>query len=153
MAILAGMAINVVAVILLPTMDTERYERCTFSLQDRVSLLTVHMTELPPFLIHFHGLRWHRCTPQAECGPGLIQGCDMAVAEVRDSPALRHYIQKENVAPQDAKRLHHFRIYLGKGGCHEAFAQSVFGSGAGSFSRSMAALANGFRLRFAFLRR
>jgi len=147
------MAISVVPVILLPTMDTERYERCSFSLQDRVSLLTVYMTELPPFLIHFHGLRWHRCTPHAECGPGLIQGCDMAVAEVRESPALKHYVQRENVAARDARDLHHYRIFLGKGGCHEAFARSVYGSGAGSLARSMAAFANDVKLRFAFLRR
>ena len=31
-----------------------------FSLQDAESLLTVYMTELPPFIIHFHRLRWHR---------------------------------------------------------------------------------------------
>jgi hypothetical protein len=141
------MAISVVPVILLPTMDTERFERCSFSLQDRESLLTVFMSELPPFLIHFYGLRWHRCTPQAECVPGLIQGCDMAVAEVRDSPALRHYVQKEQVAAPDATALRHFRIYLGKGGCHEAFAQSVYASGAGKMSRTLASFANGVRLR------
>jgi hypothetical protein len=85
------MAISVVPVILLPTMDSERYERCSFALQDRESLLTIYMTELPPFLIHFHRLRWHRCTPHAECVPGLIQGCDMAVAElVRMMLDLKH---------------------------------------------------------------
>lgn len=144
------MAIQVVPIILLPTMDSERFERCSFSLQDRASLLTVFMTELPPFLIHFRRLRWHRCTPHAECVPGLIQGCDMAVAEVRDSPALRHYLQKENVAPRDARLLQHYRIYLGRGGCHEAFAQSAFSSGAGALSRKFAALANDLKsvLRF-----
>ena len=142
------MAISVVPVILLPTMDTERFERCSFSLQDRESLLTVFMTELPPFLIHFHRLRWHRCTPQAECVPGLIAGCDMAVAEVRESPALRHYIQKEQVATQHARALRHFRIYLGRGGCHEAFAQSVYASGASQASRTVATLMNGVRLKF-----
>lgn len=136
------MAIHVVPVILLPTMDSERFERCSFSLQDRESLLTVHMTELPPFLIHFHRLRWHRCTPHAECVPGLIQGCDMAVAEVHDSPALKAYVQREKVPARDAASLHHFRIYLGKGGCHEAFAQSVYASGHGRVSRAMASLAN-----------
>lgn len=144
------MAINVEPVILLPTMDSERYERCSFSLQDRVSLLTVVMTDLPPFLIHFHGLRWHRCTPYAECVPGLIQGCDMAVAEVRDSPALRAYVQREGVAGRDAAALHHFRIYLGKGGCHEAFAQSVYASGASPLSRKFASFVNGVRLGFRF---
>ena len=141
------MAITVLPVILLPTMDSERFERCSFSLQDRESLLTVVMTDLPPFLIHFSRLRWHRCTPHAECVPGLIQGCDMAVAEVRESPALKAYVQRENVAARDAKSLRHFRIYLGKGGCHEAFAQSVFASGTGSVSRAMASLANGVRLK------
>jgi hypothetical protein len=140
------MAIRVVPVILLPTMDSERFVRCSFSLQDRESLLTVHMTELPPFLIHFHRLRWHRCTPFADCVPGLIQGCDMAVAEVHESPALKAYVQREKVPVRDAASLHHFRIYLGKGGCHEAFARSVYGSGAGSLSRSLARVANNLRL-------
>ena len=139
------MAIEVIPVLLLPTMDSERFERCTFSLQDRESLLTVFMAELPPFLIHFHRLRWHRCTPHAECVPGLIQGCDMAVAEVRESPALRAYIQREAVPARDASKLHHFRIYLGKGGCHEAFAQSVYASGQGRASRAIASFANKVR--------
>lgn len=141
------MAISVVPVILLPTMDSERFERCSFSLQDQESVLTVYMTELPPFVIHFHRLRWHRCTPQVECVPALIQGCDMAVAEVRESPALRHYVQKNAVPEKDAQRLHHFRIYLGKGGCHEAFAQTVYGSGTGAMSRAIASFANGVKLR------
>jgi hypothetical protein len=139
------MAISVVPVILLPTMDSERYERCSFSLQDRESLLTIYMTELPPFLIHFHRLRWHRCTPPAECVPALIQGCDMAVAEVRESPALKAYVQREKVAARDAAKLHHFRIYLGKGGCHEAFARTVYASGQGKLSRAFASL--GHRIR------
>lgn len=141
------MAINAVPVILLPTMDTERFERCSFSLQDQESLLTVFMTGLPAFVIHFHRLRWHRCTPQAECLPGLIHGCEMAVTEVRDSPALRHYLQKEGVASREGASLRHFRIYLGKGGCHEAFARSVYGSGAGRMSRAFASLCNGLKLR------
>jgi len=136
------MAITVLPVILLPTMDSERYERCSFSLQDRESLLTIYMAELPPFLIHFSRLRWHRCTPHAECVPALIQGCDMAVAEVRESPALKAYIAKEKVAPEDAGLLHHYRIYLGKGGCHEAFARSVYASGNGKVSRVFAAVRN-----------
>lgn len=143
------MAIEVVPIFLLPTMDTERFERCSFSLQDRESLLTVYLRDLPPFLVHFCRLRWHRCTPQAECLPGLIQGCDMAVAEVRDSPALKHYVKKEGVPEWEAARLHHFRIYLGKGGCHEAFARSAYGSGTGKFSRTMASFANEVKSRLA----
>ena len=139
------MAISVVPVILLPTMDSERFERCAFSLQDRESLLTIHLTDLPPYLVHFAGLRWHRCTPHAECKPVLIQGCDMAVAEVQESPALRHYVQKNELPAKDAAALHHFRIYLGKGGCHEAFAQSVFASGQGKASRAIASFANRVR--------
>lgn len=142
------MAITVVPVILLPTMDSERFERCAFSLQDRESLLTIHLKELPPFVIHFHGLRWHRCTPQAECGPGLIAGCDMAVAEVKESPALKHYLGKSQVSQREAGSLHHFRIYLGKGGCHEAFARSVYASGHGKMSRALASLGNTVKLRF-----
>jgi hypothetical protein len=142
------MAISVVPVILLPTMDSERFERCTFSLQDRESLLTVYLEEIPPFVIHFHGLRWHRCTPQAECTPGLITGSDMAVAEVKESPALKHYLKQSRVPEKEAAGLHHFRIYLGKGGCHEAFARSVYGSGSGKMSRAFASLSNTVKLRF-----
>ncbi len=140
------MAISVEPVILLPTMDSERFERCTFSLQDRESLLTVYMVELQPFVIHFHGLRWHRCTPHAECGAGLIHGCDMAVAEVRESPALKHYLKKSKVPDREASALHHFRIYLGRGGCHEAFARSVYASGQGKASRAFASFANTVKL-------
>jgi hypothetical protein len=129
-------------------MDSERFERCAFSLQDRESLLTVHMSELPPFVIHFHGLRWHRCTPYAECKPGLIMGCDMAVGEVRESPALKAYLQKSTVHEREAGALRHFRIYLGKGGCHEAFARSVYASGQGKVSRALASLGNSVKLRF-----
>ena len=146
------MAITVEPVILLPTMDSERFERCAFSLQDRESLLTVHMTELPPFVIHFHGLRWHRCTPHAECKPGLIMGCDMAVGEVRESPALKAYLLKSSVTEREGGRLRHFRIYLGKGGCHEAFARSAYASGPGAMSRVVASLANGVKLRLRSLR-
>jgi hypothetical protein len=71
----------------------------------------------------------------------------MAVAEVRDSPALKHYVQKENVPEKDAAALHHFRVYLGRGGCHEAFARSVYASGAGSMSRAVAGLANRVKMR------
>lgn len=141
------MAISVLPVILLPTMDSERFERCSFSLQDRESLLTVYLEELPPFLIHFHGLRWHRCTPHAECVAGLIAGCDMAVAEVKESPALKHYLGQSRLSNNEAARLHHFRIYLGRGGCHEAFARSVYASGPGRMSKTLASLGNSVRLR------
>jgi hypothetical protein len=142
------MAISVLPVILLPTMDSDRFERCTFSLQDRVSLLTVYLSELPAFVIHFQGLHWHRCTPYAECKPGLIMGCDMAVAEVGESPALKAYLLKSSMAEREARRLRHFRIYLGKGGCHEAFARSVYASGHGKLSRAVASFTNGLKLQF-----
>ena len=51
------------------------------------------------------------------------------------------------VYSRDAALLRHYRIYLGKGGCHEAFAQSVYGSGTGKFSRRLASFANGIKLR------
>jgi len=66
---------------------------------------------------------------------------------VRESPALKAYVQRENVAERDAAGLHHYRIYLGKGGCHEAFAQSVYASGSGKLSRAVASFANGVRRR------
>ena len=72
------MAIDIVPLILLPTMDPERFERCSFSLQDAVSLLTITMTELPPFIIHFDKLRWHRVHAvrglHAGAHPGLPDG-------------------------------------------------------------------------------
>ena len=109
------MAIDILPLILLPTMDTERFERCSFSLQDAESLLTISMVELPPFIIHFHKLRWHLVTPQAACTPVLTQGCQMAVAEVVNSPALRHYVTRENVPRDQTRALHHYRIFLGAG--------------------------------------
>jgi len=139
------MAIDIVPLILLPTMDPERFERCSFSLQDAVSLLTITMTELPPFIIHFDKLRWHRVTPNAQCTPVLTQGCQMAVAEVLNSPALRHYVTRENVPAEQTQALHHYRIYLGAGGCHEAFAKSAYASGPGKASRVYAKFANGVR--------
>jgi hypothetical protein len=131
----------------LPTLDSERFLRCSFSLQDAESLLTVHMVESPPFIIHFHRLRWHRVTPHAACTPVLTQGCQMAVAEVINSPALRHYVARENVPAEQTRSLHHYRVYLGAGGCHEAFAQSVYSSGDGKVARAFASLANGVRQR------
>jgi hypothetical protein len=144
------MAIEIVPVILLPTLDPERFERCSFSLQDAQSSLTISMRELPPFIVHFHKLCWHRVTPAKECTPGLTQGCDFAVGEVKSSPALRHYVTRENLAPRDAARLRHYRLYLGPGGCHEAFAQSAFASGDGALSRKFASFKNGVRLRLRF---
>jgi hypothetical protein len=141
------MPIEIVPRILLPTMDTERFERCSFSLQDAESLLTVHMTDLPPFIIHFHNLRWHRVTPNAQCTAVLTQGCQMAVAEVVNSPALIHYLARENVPPQQKRALHHYRIYIGEGGCHEAFAQSVYSSGDGALARKVASFTHGIRQR------
>jgi len=139
------MAIDIVPLLLLPTMDPERFERCSFSLQDAVSSLTIKMTELPPFIIHFNKLRWHRVTPFAQCTPVLTQGCQMAVAEVINSPALIHYIARENVPKEQTRALHHYRIYLGAGGCHEAFAKSVYASGPGKVSRTFAKVSNGLR--------
>ena len=73
----------------------------------------------------------------------------MAVAEVINSPALIHYIARENVPPEQTRALHHYRIYLGAGGCHEAFAKSgVCASGPGKMSRSFAKLANSVKQRF-----
>jgi hypothetical protein len=139
------MPIEILPRLLLPTMDTERFERCSFSLEDAESVLTVHMTDLPPFIIHFHKLRWHRVTPNAQCTAVLTQGCQMAVAEVVNSPALVHYIARESVPSAHSRALHHYRIYLGEGGCHEAFAQSVYSSGDGKLSRTVASFANGLR--------
>jgi hypothetical protein len=139
------MAIDIAPVILLPTLDAERFVRCSFSLQDNLSLLTITLEDLPPFLVHFHKLRWHRFTPAAQCNAGLIQGCDFAVAEVRNSPALAHYVTKESVPVRDAAALHHYRLYLGPGGCHEAFAQSAFSSGDSKMSRRFATFIDGVR--------
>jgi hypothetical protein len=60
---------------------------------------------------------------------------------------LIHYIARENIPPEKTRALHHYRIYLGEGGCHEAFAQSVYSSGAGKASRAFASMANGLRMR------
>jgi len=119
------MAIEVVPVILLPTMDVGRFERCTFALEERRATMTIYMTDLEPFVIRFNRLCWHRITPQNECPPALIDGCHMAVAEVKNSPALKAHIAREKIAEKDAKELRHYKVFFGKGGCHEAFAASA----------------------------
>ena len=119
------MAIEIVPVILLPTMDAGRFERCTFALEQRKSTMTIYMKELDPFIIYYSNLCWHRFTPHDECPSTITEGCHMAVAEVKASPALRAHIKRENIAESEAQRLHHYRIYFGRGGCHEAFATGV----------------------------
>ncbi len=62
-------------------------------------------------------------------------------------PRSRHYLLKSGVNAREAADLHHFRIYLGKGGCHEAFARSVYASGTGKMSRAFASIDNTVKLR------
>ena len=62
-------------------------------------------------------------------------------------PALKAYLQKSSVDGREAGALRHFRIYLGRGGCHEAFARSVYASGQGKVSRVLASLGNSVKLR------
>jgi hypothetical protein len=119
------MAIDVKPVLLLPTLDSERFENCAFSMHDGEARLTITMQEIPAFVIHFRRLCWHRFTPAAACTPILTEGCHMAVAEVARSPALRHHVMKEKLAADLAAKLHHYRVYLGPGGCHEAFAEAA----------------------------
>jgi hypothetical protein len=119
------MAIEVVPVILLPTMDANRFERCTFALDERRATMTIYMTDLEPFVVRFNHLLWHRFTPSDECPSTLSEGCLMAVAEVKNSPALRHHITREKIPEKEAQELHHYKIFFGKGGCHEAFASSA----------------------------
>ena len=144
------MAIEIVPCILLPTLDSDRFERCSFALSDARSSLTITMRELPQFIVHFHKLRWHRFTPAEACNAGLTQGCDFAVAEVRNSPALRAYVAREKVPDKVARKLRHYRLYLGPGGCHEAFARSAYASGSGPLSRRFAALLNEIKLLTGF---
>jgi hypothetical protein len=119
------MTIEVLPVILLPTLDAERFQRCLFSLENGEAVLTINMRALPGCIIHFQKLRWHRFTPEADCTAAITAGCYFAVAEVRESPALRAHIAREKIPPREARLLHHYRIFLGRGGCHEAFAEAV----------------------------
>ena len=119
------MAIEVVPVILLPTMDASRFERCSFALEACKSTMTIYMRELEPFVIYFSDLCWHRFTPHDDCPSTITEGCHMAIAEIKASPALAHHVKRENIPEKQARRLHHYRIYFGQGGCHEAFAASA----------------------------
>jgi hypothetical protein len=119
------MAIEIVPVILLPTMDASRFERCTFALEERKAIMTIYMRELEPFVVFFGRLCWHRVTPSAQCTPALTEGCHLAVAEIKGSPALKAHVTKYQLPEKDASSLHHYRIYLGAGGVHEAFAASA----------------------------
>jgi hypothetical protein len=119
------MAIEIIPVILLPTMDAGRFERCTFALDERRATMTIYMTDLEPFVVRFNRLCWHRFTPHDECTSTLSEGCHMAVAEVKNSPALKHHVAREKIPEKEARELHHYKIFFGKGGCHEAFAASA----------------------------
>lgn len=119
------MAIEIIPVILLPTMDASRFERCTFALEERKSTMTIYMKELDPFVVFFARLCWHRFTPFEQCTSTITEGCHLAVAEVKGSPALKAHTAKYQLTGKDAHSLHHYRIYLGSGGCHEAFAASA----------------------------
>lgn len=119
------MAIEVVPVILLPTMDAGRFERCSFALDERRATMTIYMTGLAPFVIHFSRLCWHRFTAHDDCPSTITEGCHMAVAEIKSSPALKAHIAREKIPEKQARGLHHYRIYFGLGGCHEAFAASA----------------------------
>ena len=106
------------------------------------------MAELPPFIIHFHRLRWHRVHAARAVHAGAHAGLpDGGGRGASTHPRCSHYVQRENVPPQQTRALHHYRIYLGEGGCHEAFAQSVYSSGDGTVSRAFASFANGVRQR------
>jgi hypothetical protein len=119
------MAIEIVPVILLPTMDASRFERCTFALEERKATMTIYMKELEPFVIFFGRLCWHRVTPFEQCVSTLTEGCHLAVAEIKGSPALKAHVNKYQLPAKDAQSLHHYRIFLGAGGVHEAFAASA----------------------------
>jgi hypothetical protein len=119
------MAIEIVPVILLPTMDASRFERCTFALEERKATMTIYMKELEPFVIFFGRLCWHRVTPFEQCVSTLTEGCHLAVAEIKGSPALKAHVNKYQLPEKDAQSLHHYRIFLGAGGVHEAFAASA----------------------------
>jgi len=119
------MAIEIVPVILLPTMDASRFERCTFALEERKATMTIYMRELDPFVIFFGRLCWHRVTPFEQCNSTITEGCHLAVAEIKGSPALKAHVNKYQLPPKDAQSLHHYRIFLGAGGVHEAFAASA----------------------------
>ena len=119
------MAIEIVPVILLPTMDASRFERCTFALEERKATMTIYMKEIDPFVVFFARLCWHRVTPFEQCTAAITEGCHMAVAEVRGSPALKAHVTKYQLPEKHAQSLHHYRIFLGTGGVHEAFAASA----------------------------
>jgi hypothetical protein len=119
------MAIEIIPVILLPTMDATRFERCTFALEERKAIMTIYMRELDPFVVFFGRLCWHRVTPFEQCSSTLTEGCHLAVAEIKGSPALKAHVTKYQLPEKDARSLHHYRIFLGAGGVHEAFAASA----------------------------
>ena len=97
------MAIEIVPVILLPTMDASRFERCTFALEERKATMTIYMKELEPFVIFFGRLCWHRVTPFEQCNSTITEGCHLAVAEIKGSPALKAHVNKYQLAEKDAR--------------------------------------------------
>jgi hypothetical protein len=104
------------AVVTLPSFDTGRYEGSDFLMSGGDALLTIRVTEMPPFKISFFRVRWHQFTALYNCSVDQIESAYFAVVEVDDSQALAAYVKNDRAPLKTYRELHHYRTFLTKQG-------------------------------------
>jgi hypothetical protein len=111
-------------VITVPDFDSGRYEDCDFLMSKGAALLTIYVTDMPPFKIQFSRVRWHEFTALYNCSAEQVKSAYFALVEIVESPSLTAYIANDKAVIKAYRELHHYRIFLDETGCHELFAQS-----------------------------
>ena len=109
----------------LPEFDTGQYEGCDFLMSGGNATLTLHISELPQFVIHFSRVRWHEFTALYNCSPEQMKDSYFRLHEIVASERLRGFLVDDSASLKAYKELHHYRIFLGETGCHEVFAESA----------------------------
>jgi hypothetical protein len=112
-------------VIDLPEFDTGQYEGYELKMAEGGAVLTLHIAEEENFILNFHRVRWHQFTADPNCSVEMINNSYFKLTEVFPSRELDSFLGSDRSTRRAYKELHHYRIYLDGGGCHEFFAESV----------------------------
>jgi hypothetical protein len=109
----------------LPPFDTGEYERCDLHMTGGGATLTIHVSDLPPVILRFLGVRWHRFTALHNCESHWIRQAYFRLVEVPPSESLIAFLEGDSASRKAYSELHHFRIFLDETGCHEVYAESA----------------------------
>jgi hypothetical protein len=93
----------------LPPFDTGEYERSEFHMLGGGATLTIHVSDLPPVVIRFLGVRWHRFTTLHNCGLDWISQAYFCLVEVPHSESLTAFLRDDFASRKPYGELHHFR--------------------------------------------